>query len=170
MEATELAIAAFKRSYGVLERAADGLSDEQFYHLPTPDSNSIAWLVWHLSRWKDNNAARISGQPTVWEGQGWAGKFGMDIEATGLGDTPEQVAAFRPERELVFGYAEAAQSTALERIAELSPADLERDVDTPWGARSAGLLLTATLNDSIQHIGQIAYLRGMLTGRGWLPI
>ena len=169
MEATELAIAALKPSYSVLERAADGQSDEQLYHLPTPDSNSIAWLVWHLSRWKDNNAARISGRPPVWEGEGWADKFGMEAEAAGMGDTPEQVAAFRPERGLVFGYADAVQSTALERIAQLSPADLERDVDTPWGARQAGLLLTATLTDSIQHIGQIAYLRGMLTGRGWLP-
>jgi hypothetical protein len=170
MEATELAIAALTRSYGILERAADGLSDEQFHHLPTPDSNSIAWLVWHLSRWKDNNASRLSGQQSVWEGQGWAEKFGMAADAAGMGDTPEQVAAFRPKRELLFGYASAAQAAALERIALLKPADLDRDVETPWGTRSAGLILTASLNDSIQHIGQIAYLRGMLTGRGWLAV
>ena len=94
----------------------------------------------------------------------------MATDAAGMGDAPEQVAAFRPERELLFGYANAAQTAALERIALLKPADLDRDVETPWGTRSAGLILTASLNDSIQHIGQIAYLRGMLTGRGWLAV
>ena len=65
MEATELAIAALKRSYSVLERAADGQSDEQLYHLPTPDSNSIAWLVWHLEQTYVSGGVHLQGEWTA---------------------------------------------------------------------------------------------------------
>lgn len=169
MKATDLAIAALTRSYGFLEKALDGLSVEHLYYMPTPTANSIAWLVWHLSRWKDNNTARLSNIQSLWESQGWASRFNMATNSAGMGDTSEDVAAFRPNRELLFDYALAAQSAALERISLITPADLKRNVETPWGPRPGSLILTATLNDSLQHIGQIAYLRGMITGRGWLP-
>ena len=38
---------------GSLKRAVDGLTDEQVYHQPTEDTNNIAWLAWHMNRWKD---------------------------------------------------------------------------------------------------------------------
>jgi hypothetical protein len=57
-------------------------------------------------------------------GVGWAKRYGMPDERTGMGDTPAQVAAFRVERALLFGYAEAAHRVTVERVSTLTPTQL----------------------------------------------
>ena len=81
------AVALLKAGYRTLGQATDGLNDEQLYHQPTPDANSIGWLAWHLSRWMDRYGAIVSGDPHVWESGGWAERFGMDAARTGKGDS-----------------------------------------------------------------------------------
>ena len=169
MQATELAIVTLKNSTGTIGLATDGLSDEQLLHRPTPDSNPIAWLLWHLSRTKDSYIALFADRPTVWIDQGWADRFGMSHEGGGFGDTPAQVASFGTGRDLLFGYAEAAQNAALECLQHLTPWDMERTYDF-YGRSSVGSrLLSMMVVDVMEHTGQIAYLRGMLTGHGWHP-
>ena len=171
MEATQLVLTALEGSYSTIRRATDDLSDANLYHLPTPDSNSIAWLIWHLSRWKDRCSALFADEPQVWVSQGWAGKLGMEAEAAGLRDTPEQVAAFKPNRELLFGYAEAAQNASMKRMSGVTSEDLEREFEYPGpGSQQPGsVVLARMLSDFMQHTGQVGYIRGMITGRGWQP-
>ena len=167
----EVVLGALDTSYNsLINRATSGLSGEQLLHLPTQESNSIAWLVWHLSRWKDRYAALLTGLELVWTAQGWAQRFGMDATADGFGDTPEHVAAFRPARDLLFGYAEAAHNATVERIASLTPDVLDREFETAVGPRPGRRVLVMMLMDFTQHNGQVAYIRGMLTGRGWNPL
>ena len=42
-------IALLESAHRSLKQATDGLTDEQLYYQPTPETNSIAWLMWHLS-------------------------------------------------------------------------------------------------------------------------
>jgi hypothetical protein len=91
-------------------QSMEGLTDEQVYYRPSDDTNSIGWLAWHLSRWMDRFGALALDEPQVWISQGWADRFGFEPERTGMGDTPERVAAFRPARELLVGYVEAAHA------------------------------------------------------------
>jgi len=37
-------------------------SDEHLHYRPTAHANSIAWLVWHLSRWRDYTSASIAAR------------------------------------------------------------------------------------------------------------
>ena len=64
-------------SYLWIERLRDGITDEQFYYQPTADSNSIAWMFWHLSRWRDRISAIVSGETQVWTSEGWSQRFGI---------------------------------------------------------------------------------------------
>ena len=98
-------IALCEAPYRWIKDGLEGLTDEQLFHQPTTDTNSIAWLIWHLSRWRDKISAAIVGEPEVWTGQGWHRKFGQAADRTGLGDSLEQVAAFRVERKLLQGAA-----------------------------------------------------------------
>ena len=81
-----------------IKRATDNATDEQLYYRPSADANHIAWLAWHLSRWQDYISASISGDPQVWVAEGWAQRFALPAdlpnEATGWGDSLEQVAPF----------------------------------------------------------------------------
>ena len=82
--------------YRWIQQALDEVDDDKLYFRPEQDSNHIAWLVWHLSRWRDRISAAVLGEPEVWVRGGWHESFDIDPERTGLGDTPEQVAQFRP--------------------------------------------------------------------------
>ena len=83
-------------AYRWIDSLSEGITDEQFYYQPTDDTDSIAWLVWHLSRWRDRICGSVTGEDQVWISAGWAQRFDMAEERTGLGDTPEQVASSGP--------------------------------------------------------------------------
>ena len=132
-------------SFGRMKQAIDGLSDEQLSFQPDPASNSIGWLVWHLSRWKDIQTARVADEAEVWVSDGWAGRFGLP------------------------GYAEAAHDAALRRMRAATPEQLKRTISSPGRPdRPAYRSLLINAIDYTEHTGQIAYLRGMITGPGWL--
>jgi hypothetical protein len=174
--ATQVIVGLLENVPRQIKRATDEATDEQLYYRPSADANSIAWLVWHLSRWQDYMSASISGDPQVWIAEGWAQQFALSAdlpnEATGWGDSPEQVAAFRVDRAVLFGYLEAANRAAVTRVATLTPEQLEQPVlwgtpETPVDTRPAWRALMSICGDSLQHTGQINYLRGLVSERGW---
>jgi Protein of unknown function (DUF664) len=168
IDLTRFIQAVLEASYGWLKRACDGLTDEQLRYQPTATSNSMAWMVWHSSRVKDRVTATIVNEADVWVTAGWAERFGMDPEATGVGDRPEQVAAFQIRRDVLFGYADAAHHITIQRLAQISPAQLGQPV--PYvgvDTRPTWHALRGMLGDAYSHTGQISYLRGMITGYGW---
>ncbi len=113
-------------------------------------------------------SAAIVSAPQVWVREGWYKRFGLSEEGTGLGHTPEQVAAFRVKREALFGYLDAAHHETINRVASLTPAQIGQTVEYPPGAsRPVWQALAGMSGDSYQHAGQIAYLRGLMTGHGW---
>jgi hypothetical protein len=168
VELNQFIVALVEAAYRSLKQATDGLTDEQLYYQPTAETNSIAWLAWHLSRWRDAVSASISGEPQVWVSEGWAARYGMPGERTGLGDTPAQVTAFRVERTVLFGYVDAAHRVTVERVSRLTPTQFAQSTVSYAGEqRPAWRALAGVCSDSAQHAGQIAYLRGLLSGYGW---
>ncbi len=151
-----------------IHQATEGLTDEQLYYQPSPDTNSIAWLIWHLSRWRDKISAAIVGEAQVWVSEGWAQRFDIDPDRTGLGDTLEQVTAFNVERDLLLGYASAAHNAIIEIVSRMTAEQFEKDIEySPGSSRPAWRALVSVMGDSSEHTGQINYLRGMMTGQGW---
>ena len=70
MTSAELLVDAFGRVRGVVHRVVGGLSPEQLALQLDPEANSIAWLVWHLTRIQDDHvcdvaAVRVSGELLV---------------------------------------------------------------------------------------------------------
>ena len=171
MSLTGVFIELMEREQGRMKQAIDGLTDEQLYYQPAEASNSIGWLVWHLSRFKDIATSRVAAEAELWVSDGWAGRFGLPEDCNGKGDTPEQVAAFRADRELLLGYVDAVHNAALRRVREATEEQLTRVSQSPVAgrpARPAWQSLVINASDYTEHTGQIAYLRGMLTGIGWL--
>jgi hypothetical protein len=171
----QVIVGLFERATNQIKLATDGATDEQLYYRPTTNANSIAWLVWHLSRLQDLVSSSISGEAQVWYTDGWAEQFALppDLpnDATGWGDSTQQVASFQVERAMLFGYMEAAHRVAQERVARLTPEALEQTV--AWGTAQTPLsgpvwrALVVLLNDSIQHTGQINYIRGLVSEPDW---
>ena len=68
--ARELLRDAFTRLIEHVDNLADGLTEEVATYRPTPQANSIAWLVWHSARVQDVQVCDIAGTGDVWTGGG----------------------------------------------------------------------------------------------------
>ncbi len=149
-----------------IEEALSGLGEEDLTATVAPGTNSIAWLIWHLTRVQDAHMAELLDRDQVWVEGDWASRFGVepDPSNTGYGHGPADVAAIRPDSAqlLVDHYRAVAERTDA-YLAGLDEADLDRVVDENWDPPvTLGVRLISIADDDIQHAGQAAYLRGLL--------
>ena len=146
--------------------AVEGLDVDALTRAPRPGTNSIGWLVWHLTRVQDHHVAELLETEQIWVGGGWAARFGLepDPSNTGYGHSAGEVASVRPERaESVLAYLDAVDARTRPMLEKLTPPDLERIVDRRWSPPvSLGVRLVSIADDALQHVGQAAYVRGLL--------
>ncbi|MEO7260124.1 MAG: DUF664 domain-containing protein [Jatrophihabitantaceae bacterium] len=159
----------FERVRQVVEETVTGLSPQQLAFAPEPGSNSIGWLIWHLTRITDDHLADVAGTEQVWTRGGWFEEFGLpfDSSETGYGQRAEQVSAVRvPSATMLIGYHEAVFENSRQYLAGLSEFDLARVVDESWDPPvTLGVRLVSVLSDDLQHAGQAGYLAGLLSRR-----
>lgn len=99
MNTSDLFIDGFGRVPEELRPALEGVTPEQLHARVGPEANTLAWLVWHLTRVQDAQVGAAFGGEQVWTAEGWVGRFGLPLDAddTGYGHTAEQIAAVRVE-------------------------------------------------------------------------
>jgi uncharacterized damage-inducible protein DinB len=162
----ELLTEAFDRLPALVRSAVAGLSAEQLRTPPAEGTNTVAWLVWHLTRIQDTYLAELTGQEQVYVTGDRAQRFGLkpDPEDNGYGHTAAQVLAVRPESSAVLvDYYQAVHERTLAYLGGLTAGDLDRVVDEAWDPPvTLGVRLVSILNDDTQHVGQAAYVRGLL--------
>jgi hypothetical protein len=144
-----------------------GLSVDELLWRPDAEANSIAWLVWHLSRVQDDHVAGIAGGEQVWTAQRWSERFGLpyDDSSIGYGQSSEDVGAFvLKDPELLTGYHAAVHARTVELVDRLDGAGLGRVVDRRFNPPvTAAARLISVLNDIGQHVGQAGYVNGLVT-------
>jgi hypothetical protein len=155
---------SFTRLIEHVEALTDGLTDEIAYFRPTANANSISWLIWHSARQHDLQLADIARTDQVWFRDGWVDRFGLDLprEAMGYGHSPDEVGRVRVSADLLAGYYHGVHKATLEYIASVTSEELDRIVDERWDPPvTAGVRLVSIVDDSAQHLGQAAYVRGI---------
>jgi uncharacterized damage-inducible protein DinB len=156
---------AFGRIHDVVHRVVDGRKPAELAFRPASQANSIAWLVWHLTRIQDDHIAHVAGTDQVWTSAGWAQRFGLPFDPadTGYGHGSDDVAAVQVESgELLTGYHDAVYQQTIRYVQGLADADLTRIVDTAWDPPvTLGARLVSVISDDLQHAGQAAYVLGL---------
>lgn len=169
MYSADLLADAFERVREAVHGAVEGLSADDLNARLDADANSIAWLVWHLSRIQDDHVADAGDVEQVWFSQGWADRFELPFprRATGFGHASRQVAAVRVQSaELLLGYYDAVHEQTLRFVRGLDDAALDRVVDESWSPPvTLGVRLISVLSDDLLHAGQAAFIRGSLERR-----
>ncbi|WP_196776916.1 mycothiol transferase [Haloechinothrix halophila] len=169
MTSAELLTDAFDRVRDVVHGAVDGLSPDQLAYRLDDDTNSIAWLIWHLTRVQDDHVSDLAGTEQAWTEHGWAERFGLpfDDADTGYGHSSEQVAAARVESaDLLTDYHDAVYEQTIAYISTLSDDDLPRIIDQSWDPPvTLGVRLISVIADDLQHAGQAEFIRGILERR-----
>jgi uncharacterized damage-inducible protein DinB len=173
MDCKDLIIDGLGRVEEDFKRALEGLSAEQLAFRPAEHANSIAWLAWHLSRVEDDHVSEIAGREQAWISENWYERFGKPADAsdTGFGYSPDLVAKIKPQGpELLMDYYQAVHKRSLDYLNKASCQDMDRVIDTSWDPPvTVGVRLVSVVNDCTQHAGQMAYVRGLIEGRKWLP-
>ena len=165
MHVDEVLLDGFGRIHALVPGVVEGLSVEQLRFRPDEHANSIAWLIWHLSRIEDDHVAGVAGLEQVWTSQGWMGRFALPFAAgaTGYGHSSEDVAAVRASADLLAGYHAAVHEQTVAYVQGLSDADLSRVVDRAWDPPvTLGVRLMSVISDGLQHLGQASYLRSLV--------
>jgi uncharacterized damage-inducible protein DinB len=167
MKSADLLTDAFERVHEVVEEVAEGLTPEQLSHRIDGRANSIGWLLWHLTRVQDDHVAGVAGIEQVWTAQGFADRFGLPfpVEDIGYGHSSEDVAATQiSDPELLIAYHEAVHEQTIAYVKTLTDKDFDRVVDEAWDPPvTLGVRLVSVISDTLQHAGQAAFVRGIIT-------
>jgi uncharacterized damage-inducible protein DinB len=157
---------AFGRIREDVDRAVDGLTPEQLAFRIDSRANSIAWLVWHLTRIQDDHLAGAAQIHQVWTSQGWIERFGLpfDPSETGYGHRPDDVEAVKVRSaQLLLAYHDAVHAQTIRYLHGLTDEDLDRIVDERWDPPvTLGVRLISVIDDNVQHAGQAAFVRGII--------
>lgn len=173
MEWHDLIWDGYSRSIELLEKALSSLTVEDLNWQPKPDCNSLGWTVWHLSRGQDAEISGLMEDEQLWIKDKWYKKFNRPLDAndTGFGHTPEQVKAFKsPPAETLLDYHRAVLGKTKSYVYTLSKSELDKELNEPWfqPLPTVGIRLVSVMIDGAEHCGEIAYLRGLYKGYGWL--
>ena len=145
MNAIDLLRDLFDRVKTDVHGAVEDLDKAALTHRVDGGANSIAWLVWHLTRVQDDHIADAAGTEQVWTAQGWVTRFGLPL----------------------LGYYDAVHEQSLRYLDGIGEADLDRIVDRRWDPPvTLGVRLVSVADDDIQHAGQAAFVRGVVENRG----
>ncbi|MHB1132046.1 MAG: DinB family protein [Chloroflexota bacterium] len=172
MEWRDLTIDGFGRALETLERVLAGVPQEELDRLPSPDTNPMGWLAWHIGRVVDHQISELRGVEQAYIKEGWFSRFGRssDPQDMGTGHTAEQVAAFRsPESRVFVDYYRAVLEHTTAYLRGLPTEELARELNEPQyqPLPTVGVRIVSVLEDATLHCGQIAYVRGLIEGRGW---
>jgi uncharacterized damage-inducible protein DinB len=165
----ELLLDGFGRVRETVHEVVDSLSADDLVFRVDPEANTIGWLVWHLTRVQDDHIADAAGIDQAWTAKGWVDRFALPFEtsAHGYGQSSEEVSQVRvASPELLTGYYDAVHQQTLDFVEKLTDADLGRVVDERWDPPvTLAVRLMSVISDDLQHAGQAAFIRGVLSRR-----
>jgi hypothetical protein len=116
---------------------------------------------------QDDHIADAFGVPQVWTEYGKRFELPLEPYDTGYGHTSEQVARVTvPSADLLTGYYDAVHEQTVRLVSAVTDPDLDRIVDEGWDPPvSLGVRLVSVIDDCAQHVGQAAFIRGVLLRR-----
>ena len=134
-------ISALENNFTTIDLALKDLTDEEFHRIPADDCNSVAWILWHLSRVIDSFIhTRLRDLPQLWDAGNWERHFTMpaDGENRGLGWTHRMVCDWQPpSRGVQMDYFEQVRSALREYLPSLTEAPDAAGEGYPAGVGAA---------------------------------
>jgi hypothetical protein len=169
MLTTDLIEDAFGRVDQAVHAVLLGAGPDLLEYRADHEANTIAWLVWHLTRVQDSHIAGLAQEPQLWTAAGWQKRFALPFTAaaTGYGHDADEVAAVRVGGDLLLSYFDAVHDRTLAYLGTLHEDDFSRVVDTSWTPPvTLAVRLVSVFSEDLEHAGQAAYVRGLALRAG----
>jgi len=166
MEVKEILKRSLNESWGYLAEATRDLTQEEISWTPAPHCNSLAFILWHVTRVEDiwiNPVIRHSAG--VYHTQGWQERLGIPAKEMGFGYTEEQLQTWPvPKLADLREYAKAVHERTLTFLKSLTPEKLLEVPRADHPEETTGMILAHLITEIALHVGQIDYLRGVHRG------
>lgn len=165
MKSREVLLDAFGRIPEMVHAVTRGLTRAELAYRVGRDANSIAWLLWHMSRIADDHVAEVAGRPQVWTSDGWARRWRLPLDDadTGYGHSSQHVAAVIATPSLLNGYFDAVHEMTVRFTGTLTDSDLDRIVDERWDPPvTLGARLVSVAGHNFEQVSQAAFVHGIL--------
>jgi len=123
------------------ERTFGGLTDDQMRMRPREDLNSLAWLMWHISRAEDVMAnIVINGRSQVLD-DGWLPRLKIARRDFGIGMTKPEVSELSAAVDIVAlrDYRDAVGRRTRDILSAYGPKDWEGDIEAAALERAGSL-------------------------------
>jgi uncharacterized damage-inducible protein DinB len=168
MRTSDILRDGFGRVKEAVAEVLEGAEETDLSFRPDSSANTVAWLVWHLSRVQDDHVAEVAGTEQIWVTGGWRERFDLPLPAgdTGYGHSSEHVARVVARAGDLAAYHAAVATRTDEYLQGVADEDLDRVVDRRWEPPvTLGVRLVSVLADDLQHAGQAAYVMGLARRR-----
>ena len=175
MKWQHLIIAVFKRMLGEYESILEGLTVDELNRRPSPGGNPIGWTLWHAARSLDRTVGDVIKGEQLWIKDAWHSRFNLppDYLDTGYGHADAQVDNVKiPDTQTLLDYYKSVMDVILEYLENLSEEELDNECEfsvEPGSKRAVYFRIVANIYDS-HHIGQAAYIKGLIKGHRWSGI
>lgn len=171
MNTVELVSYALGNALGVLDLVVADLTQEQADWTPPGLANPIGATYWHTASSVDDLVHRwIQGGEPLYLKEGWQGKVltVAPSEPGRGGDMLAYMQAIRVDVPTLHQYFAVVAKAAQSWLASVTPEELGREMETPFGTVTVGALLERFGVWHISaHCGEIAALKGCLGAKGY---
>jgi uncharacterized damage-inducible protein DinB len=166
MDEKEIVKASLAESRDFVRWSVEGLTKEEISVPVRPECNSIAFILWHMTRAEDIWINRvILGVEEIYESNHWREKLGTPAGDSGFRYTVEQLQAWPvPETDLLMEYSEDVRRKTLEYLDSIPQEKLADRISFLGKSSPIGDILAHMITEIALHAGQVAYLRGFLRG------
>jgi hypothetical protein len=116
------------REQTVMDMVWEGLTDDAFQTMPTPEDVTVAWNIWHVTRIEDLTANLLIADGDQVLGGDWQARLHTAVRDTGNAMTDPEILSFSNEvdRNVLKEYRNAVGARTREIITSLGPKDLAR--------------------------------------------
>ena len=166
MEAKEIILKSLEESQRYLDEALDGLTEEELAWAPGAESNSIIFILWHVTRVEDRWINRITqDENEIYDTEGWQGKLGTPPEEYGGRYTKEQLQTWPvPKLDILRGYADSVRENTMALLQSITAEELSDETVNTGRYNTKGAILGHLITEIALHVGQMHYLHGLHRG------
>ena len=169
MDSVELLQYSVKNAFEILGSVTADMTQEQADWPPPGTANPAGALYWHTIDSTDQIVHGWGlGQAPLSQTAGWQDKVLVASAPEGEEDMAVIMRAVRIDLPVGHEYAGAVAEATQTWLASLTPDDLDRKIETPYGELVLGQMVEMFVAWHVSaHCGEIAVLKGLQGARGY---
>ena len=171
-------MAAFRETHQEILEFVRELPEAEMTWQPHPTANSIAFYLWHITRWADYLPASLpdttsqlrdllGSRQQLWHQEKLAQQWNLDPKLLGEGESgmdmdPTSAAQLKlPHKAILMDYARRTFAVLEQIVAMVDVSQFQAKRQQEWATDTLGHYIMSHLRHESEHYGMIQYIHGL---------